>query len=150
MFKIQTLNKISAAGLSLLPLDNYESASEISHPDAILVRSFKMHDMELPESLLAISWMNTLLIALYPNSRPISEVRQPDKNVRNVLYSDLFSAGPDRQATPLKTHSQHSIKSGLHRMLLLYIGFCWSFSLPSLPTSSWLTQVNIPRPLKPT
>jgi len=54
MFKIQTLNKISSAGLSLLPLDNYESASEISNPDAILVRSFKMHDMELPESLLAI------------------------------------------------------------------------------------------------
>ena len=54
MYKIQTLNKISSAGLSLLPLDNYESASEITHPDAILVRSFKMHDMEIPESLLAI------------------------------------------------------------------------------------------------
>lgn len=54
MFKIQTLNKISSAGLSLLPLDNYESASEIGHPDAILVRSFKMHDMEIPETLLAI------------------------------------------------------------------------------------------------
>ena len=54
MFKIQTLNKISSVGLSMLPLDNYESASEISHPDAILVRSFKMHDMEMPESLLAI------------------------------------------------------------------------------------------------
>ena len=54
MFKIQTLNKISSTGLSLLPLDNYESSSEILNPDAILVRSFKMHDMELPESLLAI------------------------------------------------------------------------------------------------
>jgi D-3-phosphoglycerate dehydrogenase len=54
MFKIQTLNKISSAGLSLLSYDNYESASEISNPDAILVRSFKMLDMELPESLLAI------------------------------------------------------------------------------------------------
>jgi D-3-phosphoglycerate dehydrogenase len=54
MYKIQTLNKISTVGLSLLPLDNYESASEITHPDAILVRSFKMHDMEMPESLLAI------------------------------------------------------------------------------------------------
>jgi D-3-phosphoglycerate dehydrogenase len=54
MFKIQTLNKISSTGLSLLPYDNYESASEISNPDAILVRSFKMHDMELPENLLAI------------------------------------------------------------------------------------------------
>ena len=54
MYKIQTLNKISTVGLSLLPLDNYESASEITHPDAILVRSFKMHDMEMPETLLAI------------------------------------------------------------------------------------------------
>jgi D-3-phosphoglycerate dehydrogenase len=54
MFKIQTLNKISSTGLSLLPYDNYESASEISNPDAILVRSYKMHDMELSENLLAI------------------------------------------------------------------------------------------------
>ena len=55
MFRIQTLNKISPAGLSLLPYDKYESASEIAHPDAILVRSFKMHDMELPENLQAIA-----------------------------------------------------------------------------------------------
>lgn len=54
MFKIQTLNKISPAGLSLLPYDLYESASEISNPDAILVRSANMHDFKRPESLLAI------------------------------------------------------------------------------------------------
>ena len=45
MFKIQTLNNISVAGLERLPRDNYEVASEIQHPDAILLRSFKMHDM---------------------------------------------------------------------------------------------------------
>ncbi len=55
MFKIQTLNKISPEGLSLLSYDKYESASEITHPDAILVRSYKMHDMHLPDSLLAIA-----------------------------------------------------------------------------------------------
>ena len=55
MFKIQTLNKISQAGISLLPYDLYESASEIAHPDAILVRSFKMHDLPIPETLLAIA-----------------------------------------------------------------------------------------------
>ena len=54
MFKIQTLNKISSEGLSLMPYEEYEKASEILNPDAILVRSYKMHDMELPESLLAI------------------------------------------------------------------------------------------------
>ena len=34
MFKIQTLNKISAQGLAQLPLDDYETASEILNPDA--------------------------------------------------------------------------------------------------------------------
>ena len=55
MFKIQTLNKISSEGLQRFPMDHYEVASEFSTPDAILVRSAKMHDMELPSSLKAIA-----------------------------------------------------------------------------------------------
>lgn len=54
MYKIQTLNNISVAGLDRLPRDSYEIASEIAHPDAILVRSAKMHDMALPDSVKAI------------------------------------------------------------------------------------------------
>ncbi|MFD2112130.1 phosphoglycerate dehydrogenase [Thiorhodococcus fuscus] len=54
MFKIQTLNNISVVGLERLPRASYEVASEISHPDAILVRSAKMHDMEIPETVQAI------------------------------------------------------------------------------------------------
>ena len=42
------------AGLEKLPRDSYEIASEIQHPDAILLRSFKMHDMDIPESLKAV------------------------------------------------------------------------------------------------
>ncbi|SHE46954.1 D-3-phosphoglycerate dehydrogenase [Mariniphaga anaerophila] len=55
MFKIQTLNKIDAGGLSLFPLDNYEIASEIPQPDAVVLRSFNMHNTELPKSLKAIA-----------------------------------------------------------------------------------------------
>lgn len=55
MFKIQTLNKIDPNGLNLFPLDNYEIASELPNPDAVVLRSFKMHDMELPSSLKAIA-----------------------------------------------------------------------------------------------
>jgi len=55
MFKIQTLNKIDPDGLKLFPLDNYEIASEIPNPDAIVLRSFKMHDMELPSNLKAVA-----------------------------------------------------------------------------------------------
>lgn len=55
MFKIQTLNKIDTEGLSIFPLSNYEIASELPNPDAIVLRSFKMHDMELPKSLKAVA-----------------------------------------------------------------------------------------------
>ena len=54
MHKILTLNNISVAGLERLPRETYEVASEIQHPDAILLRSFKMHDMEIPVSLKAV------------------------------------------------------------------------------------------------
>jgi D-3-phosphoglycerate dehydrogenase len=54
MFKILTLNNISLAGLDRLPRDKYEVASEISHPDAILVRSAKMHEMDIPASVKAV------------------------------------------------------------------------------------------------
>ncbi len=54
MYNIQTLNKISKAGLSRLG-DNYKASDNAENPDAVLVRSASMHDMELPESLLAIA-----------------------------------------------------------------------------------------------
>jgi len=54
VYQIQTLNKISSKGLERFPRDAYEIASEIPHPDAIILRSFKMHDMELPASLQAV------------------------------------------------------------------------------------------------
>lgn len=54
MYKILTLNNISVAGLECLPRDRYEIASEIQHPDAILLRSFNMHNMDIPPSVRAI------------------------------------------------------------------------------------------------
>ena len=54
MFKILTLNNISVKGLERLPRDRYEVASEIRHPDAILVRSANMHEMEIPDSVVAV------------------------------------------------------------------------------------------------
>ncbi len=54
MYKILTLNNISVSGLERLPRDRYEIASEIQHPDAVLLRSFKMHDWEIPPTLKAV------------------------------------------------------------------------------------------------
>jgi D-3-phosphoglycerate dehydrogenase len=53
-FKVRTLNSIAVAGLDRLPRDRYEVASELAQPDAVLLRSYKMHDMPLPSSLLAV------------------------------------------------------------------------------------------------
>lgn len=54
MYNIQTLNKISTVGLSRLGSD-YTCGDDIQNPDAVLVRSASMHEMEMPESLLAIA-----------------------------------------------------------------------------------------------
>jgi D-3-phosphoglycerate dehydrogenase / 2-oxoglutarate reductase len=53
-FKVLALNSISVRGLDRLPRDRYEIASEIGHPDAILVRSADMHSMDIPPSVLAV------------------------------------------------------------------------------------------------
>lgn len=54
MYKVLTLNNISVKGLELLPRERYEVASEIQNPDAVLLRSFKMHDWQIPDSLKAV------------------------------------------------------------------------------------------------
>ncbi|MGB8339233.1 MAG: phosphoglycerate dehydrogenase [Burkholderiales bacterium] len=48
------MNQIAPAGLGRLPADHYEAAKNISHPDAILLRSYDMHAMEIPASVKAI------------------------------------------------------------------------------------------------
>ncbi len=53
-YKVLTLNNISVRGLDRLPRELYEVASEIGHPDAIMVRSAVMHDMDIPASVQAI------------------------------------------------------------------------------------------------
>lgn len=55
MFNILTLNKIAKCGLDQLN-DNYKITDDANvDADGIILRSFKMHDMELPESLKAIA-----------------------------------------------------------------------------------------------
>lgn len=55
MYNIKTLNKISNVGLSKFDKSKYAYGDEVANPDAIMVRSASMHDMEMPSSLLAIA-----------------------------------------------------------------------------------------------
>lgn len=54
MYKIKTLNKIAKVGLDIFD-DKYTCGDEIENPDGIILRSFNMHETELPESLSAVA-----------------------------------------------------------------------------------------------
>ena len=54
MQNIQVLNNISPLGLEKFPKDTYNISTSNDNPDAILVRSAKMHDMEIEKSLKAV------------------------------------------------------------------------------------------------
>ena len=55
MYNIQTLNKIAACGTDIFDKSKYTIADEVQNPDAIMVRSAKMLDMEFAPNLLAIA-----------------------------------------------------------------------------------------------
>jgi len=87
MYKILTLNNISVKGLERLPRDRYEVASEIVHPDAVLLRSFKMHDWEIPTTLKAVGragvGVNNIPLAKM-NERGIPVFNAPGANANAV------------------------------------------------------------------
>ena len=55
MYTIKTLNAISPVGLAKLPASQFEIHNNVDDPHGILVRSADMHDMPLPDTLLAIA-----------------------------------------------------------------------------------------------
>ena len=55
MYRIQTLNKISSKGLSCFPETKYAYGDQLENPDAILVRSASLHEMEFGDNLKAIA-----------------------------------------------------------------------------------------------
>lgn len=55
MYNIQTLNKISKYGTDNFDTAKYTVADDVANPDAIMVRSAAMHDMEFGPNLLAIA-----------------------------------------------------------------------------------------------
>ena len=55
MYNILTLNKISETGLACLGKNNYNIFTECADPDGVILRSYAMHGMELPETLLGVA-----------------------------------------------------------------------------------------------
>ncbi len=98
MFKIQTLNAISPIGLNQFPRDLYEVASEIQNPDAILVRSYTMHDMPIPHSVKVVgragAGVNNIPIeALTKRGIPVFNTPGANANaVRELVIAGMLAA----------------------------------------------------------
>lgn len=94
MYKVLTYNNISVAGLERLPRDRYEIASEIQHPDAILLRSFKLHGVAIPESVKCVgragAGVNNIPVPDY-SKRGIPVFNAPGANANAV--KELTIAG---------------------------------------------------------
>jgi D-3-phosphoglycerate dehydrogenase len=132
-FKIQTLNSISVVGLQRFPLGRYEVASEVAHPDAILVRSFNMHEMAIPPSVLAIgragAGVNNIPVAAL-SARGIPVFNAPGANAnavkelvlagmllaaRNIIPAAAYVAGLNQTGPDL----QRAVESGKKQ----FVGF---------------------------
>ncbi|QBQ54855.1 3-phosphoglycerate dehydrogenase family protein [Nitrosococcus wardiae] len=98
MYKVLTLNNISIVGLERLPRDQYEVASEIQHPDAILVRSHNMHKMTIPPTLKAVGragvGVNNIPVT-HLSERGVAVFNAPGANanaVKEVVLAGLLLA----------------------------------------------------------
>jgi D-3-phosphoglycerate dehydrogenase len=120
-FKILTLNNISVVGLKRFPLGRYEVASEVAHPDAILVRSYNMHDMEIPVSVLAIgragAGVNNIPVsALSARGVPVFNAPGANANaVKELVVASILLAA--RNILPAAAYVAGLTQSGeqLHR-----------------------------------
>jgi len=97
-YRILTLNQISVRGLERLPRDQYEVASEIGHPHAVLLRSADMHAMPIADSLLAVARAgagtnNIPVAALSRRGVPVFNAPGANANaVKELVLAGLFLA----------------------------------------------------------
>ena len=97
-YRIRTLNAIAPSGLSRLPDERYEVGGDLADPDALLVRSARLHDTPIPDSVLAVARAGA-----GTNNIPVAEMTQrgvpvfntPGANanaVKELVLAGLFLA----------------------------------------------------------
>ncbi|MEI6146695.1 MAG: phosphoglycerate dehydrogenase [Methylococcales bacterium] len=94
MFKILTYNNISRAGLDRFPDEQYQVGAQVDSPDALMLRSFNLHDQAIPGSLKAVgragAGVNNIPVPEY-TQRGIPVFNAPGANSNAV--AELVIAG---------------------------------------------------------
>jgi D-3-phosphoglycerate dehydrogenase len=132
-YRILTLNNISARGLERLPRDRYEIASDLDHPDAILVRSADMHSSPISDSVRAVgragAGVNNIPVAEL-SKRGIPVFNSPGANanaVKELVLAGLFLAA--RNICPAWSFSRslsgddHAIDEAVEKGKKKFVGF---------------------------
>ena len=126
MYKIQTLNNISPVGLAKLPTDQYSIADEVESPDAIILRSFKMHDMEIPSSLKAVGRAgagvnNIPLDKMSAAGVPVFNAPGANANaVKELVVASIFIAARNITEAVKYTEALEGQDAELSKICLLY------------------------------
>jgi len=131
MFKIRTYNKISVTGTSRLPQGRYEIGDKLEQPDAILVRSADLHQVEVNPELKAVARAGA-----GTNNVPVAELSKRGVVVFNapgananavkelVLAGMLMAVRNLREATefvrgldPADPELEHKVEDGKKRFV---------------------------------
>ena len=101
MHKIRTYNAISSKGLDRFSAEKYEVASDLSDPQGFILRSHKLHQEQVPESLLAVAragaGVNNVPVADYTD-QGIVVFNTPGANanaVKELIVAGLLLASRD-------------------------------------------------------
>ncbi len=132
-FRILTLNNISVRGLERLPRERFEVASEIGHPDAILVRSADMHTMDIPASVKAVARAgagtnNIPVAALSKRGVPVFNAPGANANaVKELVLAAMFIAARNLcqawQFVRGLTGDGHAIEAAVEKGKKKYVGY---------------------------
>ena len=94
MHKIRTYNAISSKGLDRFSADKYQVGSDVADPQGFILRSHKLHEEQVPESLLAVAragaGVNNVPVANYTD-QGIVVFNTPGANANAV--KELIVAG---------------------------------------------------------
>ena len=111
MFKILALNNIAKAGLAEFPADLYSVSNDVSSPDAILVRSYDLHDFSFPASVKVVgragAGVNNVPLARL-TERGVPVFNTPGANANAVC--ELVLAGMLMASRHLN-HALHYVKN---------------------------------------
>lgn len=125
MFHIKTFNKISDKGLSRFPKEAYEVGPDMGSPDAYVLRSHKLHDEAVPDSLLAVAragaGVNNLPVDAYTEAGIIA-FNTPGANanaVKELVLAGMLLGSRDIFGGKAFVDSQTELKdtAAMHKLM---------------------------------